>query len=475
MKKLILIGVLVSVLFTSCTKKFEEINTDPNNPSDTPTTNLLTGIIKTTVYNTQFDIGYEMAGLWSQNVSRVQFADFNNFAFDNAEFDSEWSNMYSSIVNINLLIEKAKAEGNSVSEGAALILRAYNGQVIADLWGDAPWTEATNAFSETPNFTPKYDLAEDIYRSIIQDVEDGLVALGLGTGELGAGDVLYDGNTDKWAKFGNALLARILTRVSGTPLADPTKLADALNGNIISSNADNASLSYDNDQSTSVNPIFVALLSRKDIANSKQMIDMLSARDDARISMYAEMVDTSAAGIGKFAYVGHQNGGENAPGTSGPGTISDIALSYQDNPSSPLHLLTYAEVEFLRAEYENSQGNAPDAEAAYENGITASHEQYEVTLPSNYLTNALVKISGSYPAEQAIAEQKFLALWLQGTETYSEYRRTGFPVLTVGSMANQSTVPTKFPYPNTEIQLNSENVVNSSLTEFNNKVFWDLD
>ena len=71
MKKLFLFGALVSVGFSSCTKDYAEINTDPNNLPDVPATNLLAGVIKSTVLTTQFDIGYEMAGPWAQTHSIV--------------------------------------------------------------------------------------------------------------------------------------------------------------------------------------------------------------------------------------------------------------------------------------------------------------------------------------------------------------------------------------------------------------------
>ena len=387
--------------------------------------------------------------------------------------------MYSTLVNANKLIEKADEESSSVTKGAGLVLRAYVGQTIADLWGDAPWAEAGKGFElgDAAIFFPKYDNGTAIYASVIADLDAALAAFATGTGELGAGDVLYGGDAGQWEKFANALMARVLNRVSGTSLANDSKLGTALNGSIIASNGDNASLFFDNDLAASVNPVYNQLLSRKDIANSNQMVEMLKTRGedvDGRLPMYAEAVDTTVAGVGPVVYVGHQNGGADAAGTSGPDTKSDIAFSYQDNPGSPMHLLTYAEIEFIRAEYENRMGNAVPAATAYANGIAASFDQYGVTVPADYATRTgVVIVPGTYDLPQAIAEHKFMALWMQGLEAYNEYRRTGYPMLTIGSQANQATVPTKFPYPADEVSINSDNVKNASLSEMNNTVFWD--
>ena len=51
---------------------------------------------------------------------------------------------------------------------------------------------------------------------------------------------------------------------------------------------------------------------------------------------------------------------------------------------------------------------------------------------------------------QLIAEQKFLALFWVGMEAYHEYRRTGYPVLTIGKGTyNDHVLPTRFAYPAT--------------------------
>ena len=464
MKKVIYTLVL-AILISSCTKNYEEINTDPNTIQTTPSTNILAGTIKSLTVITQFDLGYEMTALWSQSLTQTTYADFDRYVIDQADFDYGWRDSYALLANLNQLIKQAGEEENYAMEGVALILRAYIGQVIADLWGKAPWSEGGRGFDETPIFSPKYDDAINIYQSIIKDLESAITKLSQNSNELGNGDLFYAGDLSKWQKFGNSLLLRVLNRVSGTSIANDARMNALISkNNLIQTNDENASLSFDKDLSASINPIYNALESRKDIVCSKLFVDLLLARDEdngGRLIAFAERKD--------LQYRGLQNGGYDVVTDS----ISDIAFSYQDNPSSPLHLLTYPEVEFIKAEYYNRSGDAVNSQTAYESGITASFDMYELTVPANYLTHPLVQISGSYPIDQAIAEQKYIALWLQGVEAYSEQRRTGFPTLTIGPLMFSPTTPTKFPYPNSEVELNTQNVPNTSLDEKDNKVFWD--
>ena len=480
MKKIIL-PLLTLLLITACTKKYDEINTNPNEITSTTSAQLLAGVIKDITITTQYDIGFIMSGRWSQVIVGLDFnTGFDMYETHNQDFDGCWRQLYAILTNTNQLIKQAQEENNPTLEGIALVLKAYTGQTIVDLWGDVPWAEAGNGFDENPIFTPSYDNQQDIYRSIINDLETAAKKIELEGGEVYRGDILYDGNKTKWLKFTNSLLVRILNRVSKTSLADESKLKVLLNsGNIFEDNSENASLFFDEFQTGNFNyqnyedskskytfnPIFDELIWSKQYTIGKPTVDMLLARGEdvnGRLPMYCEKKDS--------LYVGAESG-LYAWGSE----TSNIAFSYQDDPTSPLHLITYPEIEFIKAEYENRNGNTVAAENAYQSAITASFDMYGLTVPVDYFNHPLVKFSLVYPPEQAIMEQKYLALWLQGNEAFNEHRRTGYPNLPMPYLANQPSFPTKFPYPQIEIDRNSENVKSTVLSEMNNKIFWDVD
>ena len=114
--------------------------------------------------------------------------------------------------------------------------------------------------------------------------------------------------------------------------------------------------------------------------------------------------------------------------------------------NSPAVLLTYSEVMFNRAEAAQRGWVSGDAEALYDAAIEASMNQHGITDAT--AIDAFVNGTGvDYNAadfEQLIGEQKWVALFFQGMEAWSEWRRLGFPVLTPAPDAIQITY---YPYP----------------------------
>jgi hypothetical protein len=56
-----------------------------------------------------------------------------------------------------------------------------------------------------------------------------------------------------------------------------------------------------------------------------------------------------------------------------------------------------------------------------------------------------------------LAEQEWIALYGQGFEAWTEYRRNGFTTLKPGPLAVLNQVPTRLTYPDNEQTLNSAN------------------
>jgi hypothetical protein len=120
-------------------------------------------------------------------------------------------------------------------------------------------------------------------------------------------------------------------------------------------------------------------------------------------------------------------------------------------------IISYAELLFLKAEFAY-KGIVAAGEAAknYTDAITASHAQYKLTVTPEYLTANALK-AGADGFTQ-IMEQKWIALYGQGLEAWTEFRRTGIPTLQPPLLnTNQNIIPTRMPYPGSEESLNLEN------------------
>lgn len=123
---------------------------------------------------------------------------------------------------------------------------------------------------------------------------------------------------------------------------------------------------------------------------------------------------------------------------------------------APSVIMSYAELMFILAEAAFDGDITGDAQAYFEQGIIASFNQYGVTLPEGYIANL-----GALSKEK-IMMQKWIALFGQGIESWTEYRRTGLPVLPSPDpravFRNDGTVPTRLEFPPSEYSLNSGRV-----------------
>lgn len=124
---------------------------------------------------------------------------------------------------------------------AARILRAYNFMRLTDYYGNVPYTEALKGRDGI--FFPKYTPQEEIYTDLLKEVSEAVK--GFGAANAGDGfanaDLFYQGDVDKWKKFGNTLLLRMALRISKVDAAKAGQYATAaISGGLMTSNADMA-------------------------------------------------------------------------------------------------------------------------------------------------------------------------------------------------------------------------------------------
>lgn len=124
-----------------------------------------------------------------------------------------WDTMFRNVTNFQTIIDFKDPTGQYAKYKAmSLIMKAYYVQILTDLYGDMPYTEA---FKRELNSSPKYDKGEDIYKASIADLESAvqLITSGAGTSPAGA-DIVFSGDMQKWSSFANAIKLRYLVRMS---------------------------------------------------------------------------------------------------------------------------------------------------------------------------------------------------------------------------------------------------------------------
>jgi hypothetical protein len=128
--------------------------------------------------------------------------------------------------------------------------------------------------------------------------------------------------------------------------------------------------------------------------------------------------------------------------------------------------MTYSEVLFLRAEAAQRGWIAGSAAALYEAAIRANMNQYDDWGPANAPTDAEIDayvaqtrvVFSSATGLQQIQLQKWISLFMQGSEAFANQRRTDLPALVAGPDLQTSRIPVRFFYPEGEQSLNSANL-----------------
>jgi hypothetical protein len=499
----IILGISAMFVMYSCTKDFEEINTNPNaadrlnNPGL-----LLPGIIRTTA-NRSWDNSFDRFAVVADQVANQFASTYGNWT--RAEADRFfWSN-YDQIKDLDKLIVAAEQDGLDNYKGIALVLRAWIFQGITDNFGPIPYTEAGKA-QDAVNF-PKYDSQETVYAGILAELEMANELLSTSK-ETVIGDILYNGDVTGWKKFANGLRLRILMRQSDRK--DPSADMQSIVGNpgtfpLFTSDTDQAALQYLTDLGNE-HPAFRGNISDWVSSSriSNTMATVLQDLNDPRLPVFA-MPTPASANTGSPEYGGVPNSiNDVEQWNGGSQNHSAIGLLWAPRQFAPdlasenaaqSILMSYSELQFILAEARErgfiSTGNA---ETYYLNGIRNQFDYYSSRIPDSFTlpTPAQVIAPSGYYTQEGVAYtgtqdeklykihiQKWLALFLNGGEAWSHWRRTGVPTITPAPNSI-GYIPVRALYPADEQRLNEENYQSAigllgGPDEHTTHVWWDVD
>ncbi|WMX15887.1 SusD/RagB family nutrient-binding outer membrane lipoprotein [Aureispira sp. CCB-E] len=471
----IYILLLACLSFGSCSKEFEKINTNPNAPEQVDAQFLLSNILWNAANNNAVD-AWNAGNFLAQLTAKHNFNEIDRYDIrTNTEL---WNKTYLLLNDVKSL-ETLAENGNQTYKGVALVMRAFLFATLTDLWGDVPYSEAIKGTSDN-NFSPKYDTQEEIYtgnEGILQTLRDAVTILDGSRNNLPIkGDLIYNGNVDQWIRFANSLRVRYLLRVSNK-INVATEMQTIVSSNLLmQSNMDNSLVPY---LATAPSQWFVHTIREGDYSGVRMssMIDsVLTNLNDPRLQVWFKPTSASV-GMGMPVYKSIPNGlGPASIGQYDLADVSTLGAIFRDQPAGVnAVLMLYSELQFALAEAAQRGLIGGSAQMYYENGIQASFDYYNTTMPSNYLVQSEVAWDGSL---SKIITQKWLASMLVGYEGWFNYRRTGFPVLKQAvDNVNNDMVPVRYRYPDTEKAVNPNNY-NAAVSRiggdtYNIKVWWD--
>lgn len=486
-KKISLIFIAFVALI-GCTANFEEINTNPN--SITVGQIQAYSMFEPILYNAANDWVYNT---WFWNDELIQFTAFtggttrqeHRYFISDGNWQSMW-NMYAEYANNSVHMYKlAKIQDDESLQAVALTMKVLFMANLTDMFGDIPYSQAFTATELGGTTTPVFDSQQKVYEEMFADLDSANnIYARKPTFVNTALDGMYSGNMTAWQKFNNSLYLRLLCRISGrNTMQTGVKMSEIINNPekypIFTSNADNATVHF-----SGIDPYLNEFYNYKenDLTSSgrkltQQLIKMTVETDKNGNQVY---VDPRLPIIGKInpnkgIWKGTVSGGlqENQ-------NIDDAGTSWLNaaifcRTTAPVWFMDYAEIEFILAEAAEKgfiSGGETAAKLYYENAVTASLQkwsdlgQYNTT-PTNisdtdistYLASNFASWDKTANKEELIGNQKYLALFWIGMEAYHEYRRTGYPQLTIGAgtVYNDYILPTRFAYPTVTMATNGNN------------------
>ncbi len=510
MKKIYIIFAILVTFVTAGCKKFLDVNSDPATPQEADAKNLTAPLFAQMQRGIQFDSRY--LGPLIQNFgyrTGSQTGEIHGW-FGNDASGEIWRTVYFGLgMNLSLIMTDATKTKQYNYLGMAQAIRAWGWQTATDYHGEIILKQAF----EPNRFIFEYDSQADVYAEVVKLANESITNFkrtddNTGTtAQLAVGDLVYSGISDKWIKFNYGLLARNMNNlVNKTGIYNAAKVIEFVDL-ALASNADNFIIpnaiaipgegtfygtTRDNLFLYKQSRMIVGLLDGLTLAGTSGAVI-----DPRRATMI------TASGDGVFRGVNPGSGDPNlAPAVNATLGIPNLwGGRDQVNPGIPISatntaatapgkfifrdfasfpIMTYAEMQFIKAEAALRSGNANLAHQAYLNGISA-HIDYVSTLgtaistaqKTAYLTSAAVKQTAATLTLRDVMLQKYIALWGHGyVETWCDLRKFNY---NAGDAAGNNPYLGVFVFPTSFFPDNGGKPAQRYRPRFNSEYLWNLD
>lgn len=507
LKRYIIVLLAGSVGFSGCTKSFDEINTNPDKPSSASSawlaTNILTSVTSKnisagTYFIQPFLLSKYLA--WSEKQNNLQYNWFERVSFDRLLV----------LRDIDPMVKNASTPELQNSYAAlGHFVRAWQFFQTSMQVGDIPYSEAIQGANNV--IKPKYESQKDVFLGILNELDqaDALFSKGANFD----GDFIYKGNVDQWRRLANTfelhVLINLYKKTSDAELKVVSKFNEVMSRPLMRDYNDNFAVTFNaaagycypwSSTKAQINAYTIYPML------SATLIDLLKANQDRRLFYYAEPAQALRA-AGKAAsdydaYVGVEPSDvfSTTLNAHNSGNFCDFNKRYMEMYNAePVGMLNYWDLQFILAEAaERGWITGTSAQSYYANGIKGSMlflahyapESYAHNMPidAGYIDTYIQQVALQGSVENQIKQiitQKYIAGFLHNVDytAWYENRRTGYPTFVVNSSTNLNTpsnkFPVRWPYPQKELDYNSDNVQAAINTQYNgnddtNQQMWIL-
>lgn len=457
--KRILIIYSILIFFSGC-KKFIDVNQDPNNPEDVQESLILAPAEVAVSQLQNGDRAVYMVQMYLQNSALAQDApNTDTYRATNVEMDGSWRNVYVTILkNLDVLIKKATENDKPNYVAVSKILTAFTLGTATDMWGDIPYSQAFNGLE---TIRPAYDTQEDIYKTIQALLDEAIVEINKNHAITpGSDDYYYNGNMAAWKKLAYTLKARYyihLTKAPGYNAATQAGLALTALESGMEANEDDFRLTYPG-VAGQENPWFLNFQPDYALVLASTFVDNLKDRNDPRLDAMVKPAFSSGLYRGRVI-------GSTIEAPDNYSYPSDFCAGI----GASNYLVTYSEALFIKAEALLIKDGYAAAQPVYTDAVKSHMEKTGISSgdATAYLTARGALTAGN--ALQLIIEEKAVSNFLN-FETFNDWRRTGFPALTIVDNAVTDAIPRRLLYPQSEKINNPQPQQSAKLTD---KIWWD--
>jgi hypothetical protein len=473
-KNLFSIVAVAAFVFGSCTKKFEEFNTNPYGATEEQLSGDYALYVAQLQEAQKTIYCYQPAWVTQlqQNLMGDVFSGYmmpptpfrgnsNNMTYDLVDGWNVWalnpaySSSVGSVMNPLSNVEAAAKTQMPDLYAMAKIIKVEAMHRVSDIFGPIMYSKYKIAGSDGAY---EYDSQQEAYNNFFKDLNEAIAILTplrdkVATPAFKKADLPYDGNYAKWLKFANSLRLRLALRIVKADAAKAKTEGEAAlanPGGLLSKPEDDFNVNI----GATTHPLNTINNAWADIRMGAPMESIMVGYKDPRLPKYfVPASDPEVAG----QYKGIRTG-----------INIDAKSRYQDYSKlitfpNKIQLMTAAEAWLLKAEAAlRGWTNAGSAQTNYETGIKTSFEQYKLENADAYVNDATnkpipyvdpkaitpgqnniasgspwlstitIKWSDADAMEkklERIITQKWIAMYPDGQEAWSEFRRTGYPKL----------------------------------------------
>ncbi|MBC7922533.1 MAG: SusD/RagB family nutrient-binding outer membrane lipoprotein, partial [Ferruginibacter sp.] len=417
----------------------------------------------------------------------------------------------------------------------AKLQKAYVYSLMVDMWGDIPYGQASRG---TTVSDPVFENGKDIYDQLFVLIDEALADADRGAFSIlpTSADLIYRGDKNAWIRMANTLKLKLFNQIR---LVEPDRARAgiaallAAGAPLITTNAQDFSFRFGASETPANRHPWhrTEYVGTKNYYMSQAFIDRLFVGDDPRLRYYFYRQNGTAitgngnTGNGYYGrYTGDPTAEPNDAARRATVGVYPAGGLYDNNPinnlpptnafvtnagtnatfvaravantdgsgAGVLPMVTNFMTKFILAEAALTLGTPGDAGQLFRDGITAHFNSINTIATTSgnaappisaaTITAFVGKRSDEFGAANPagklalVMTQKYIALYGNGMESYTDYRRTGLPVL-LAPQAPLNTFPLRLSYSVTELSTNvnvSEQADQVQTAQQTTPVFWDV-